>query len=333
MPSLEAEAHPASAIKHWLDGPASLTRLPGGRINDTWLAGDRHVLQRVNPRVFADPLAVMRNLSKVLAHDATLLVAPRPTRDGQDCVVDAGGGAWRLFPRIEGRSFDVLPGALFGRAAQAFGAFQARMAGFRGALAPVIPGFHDLDGYLAALDAAPAGAVRERKRVDALRDAFPPTAKANVIHGDCKVGNLLFHQDLDEVVAVIDLDTVMLGDSAWDFGDLVRSAFAGDEESESPPPIAKAGVDALARGFAAGLRNLDQPVDRYAAAPAYMSFMLAVRFLADHLEGDVYFRVAARGDNLRRASGQLALARQFMDARKMIGEALDWALKQGAASG
>lgn len=323
---------PARVLAHWLEEPEPAARHPVGRINDTWMVGDSHVLQRVNSRVFTRPQAVMRNLSRLLAYDDTLLIAPVPTRDGASFVLDERGDLWRLFPRRIARNLETLPRFLYGPAAEAYGALMARFTDFPHVLEPVIPGFHELDRCLAALDAAPRGANAERRVIDAMRDAFRPPRSGRVIHGDCKVSNLLFHPSRDQVVAIIDLDTVMVGDPAWDFGDLVRSAFSGTEESESAPVVSEVGLAALARGFAAGMGPLDN-VDRYAAAPAYMSLMLGVRFLTDHLSGDRYFRAAVHGDNLRRARGQLALAREFLAARAVLGAALDGALKRHATTG
>ena len=295
-----------------------------GRINDTWMVGERYVLQRLNSKVFVEPLAVTRNLAKVLDHDDASLVAPLETVDGEPFACDETGSVWRLFPRINGRNFQVLPDELFEVAGHAFGGFLARCAAFPGALEVVIRGFHDLNGYLAALDAAVGGAEEERRRIDRLRGLFPAPRVGRLIHGDCKVDNLLFHPCRAEVVAVIDLDTVMVGDPAWDFGDLVRSVFAGTEgDGEGAgAPLSRRRFERLVRGFVGAFGTVDD-IDRFATAPAYMSFMLAVRFLADHLGGDVYFKVTAHGDNLRRARSQLDLAESFMDARSMLLGVLD----------
>ena len=145
--------------------------------------------------------------------------------------------------------------------------------------------------------------------------------------GTARSTTCCFTQRVDDVVAIIDLDTVMVGDPAWDFGDLVRSAFAGTEESESPPALSASALAALASGFVSGMGTLDD-VARFSAAPAYMSFMLGVRFLVDHLSDDVYFKVSVHGDNLRRARGQLALARRFLDAGPTLTAALDRALRE-----
>ena len=312
-------------LAHWLDGAGVPVRHPVGRINDTWMVAETHVLQRLNSTVFTRPRAVMRNLAHVLAHDDRLLVAAVPTKTGASFVIDELGDLWRLFPRRLARNFEALPPTLYATAAAAYGGFLARFAAFTPPLEPVIDGFHDLEGYLAALDEAPAGADPEREAVDVLRHAFEPPRRSRVIHGDCKVNNLLFHPTRDDVVAIIDLDTVMVGDPAWDFGDLVRSAFSGTEESGRAPALSASGLVALASGFASGMGALDG-VARFSAAPAYMSFMLGVRFLVDHLCDDGYFKVSAHGDNLRRARGQLALARRFLDAGPTLTAALDQVL-------
>ena len=84
-------------LAHWLDGGEVPVRHPVGRINDTWMVAESHVLQRLNRAVFTRPEAVMRNLSRVLSHDDTLLLAPVPTRSGAPFVIDAQGDLWRLF--------------------------------------------------------------------------------------------------------------------------------------------------------------------------------------------------------------------------------------------
>ena len=315
---------PEHVLREWGCAGQPAVRHAVGRINDTWMVGKCNVLQRLNSKVFVEPLAVARNLAKVLDHDDSALVAPLETVDGKPFARDETGSVWRLFPRINGRNFEVLPDELFEVAGGAFGGFLARCAAFPGALEVVIRGFHDLNGYLGALDAAPGGTETERRRIDRLRGLFPAPRVGRLIHGDCKVNNLLFHPCRAEVVAVIDLDTVMVGDPAWDFGDLVRSVFAGTEGDGEGAAVALSRMrfERLVRGFANAFGAVDD-IDRFAMAPAYMSFMLGVRFLVDHLSGDVYFKVSVHGDNLRRARGQLDLAESFLNARPMLSGVLE----------
>ncbi len=267
-----------------------------------------------------------------------LLVAPLLTAARTTFATGPEGDIWRLFPRLPARAFQTLPDRLLEAAGEAFGGFLATFADFPEQLETVIDGFHDLNGYLAGLDAvvAKAGAktsakgrepLPELRAIEALRAVSRPGSARRVIHGDCKINNLLFHATEDVAVAVIDLDTLMIGDPAWDFGDLVRSAFAGGEEAKPPGEFSRLRLESLCRGFTRRFGALDDPA-RYAAAPAYMSYMLAVRFLLDHLAGDVYFKVSRRADNLLRARSQLALAGRFRDVQPMLQEILETCLER-----
>lgn len=321
---VDADAAAAMLRRHWPPLPPVVAPLGSGHINDTYSVGQvgdadasrRWVLQRLNGFVFPRPRAIMRNLAKAVAHDPTgLLVAPLPTAAGEPFAIDAAGDLWRLFAYVPGRCFQRLPPALAATAGHAFGSFLAAFRDFDGALEPAIDGFHDLPSYLAGLDHAPVtpDAAAARREVEALRGGFPPSVERQVIHGDCKVNNLLFHPDEDAVVAIVDLDTLMVGDPAWDFGDLARSVFIGAEEAAGPAEPSESVFERLCQGFVAACPQIDDPA-RYATAPAHMSFMLAVRFLTDHLTGDRYFKVGRRGDNLARALAQLDLARRCRDA-------------------
>ena len=314
MPLTDVE----EALAHWPQAPKTARPLAAGHINDTFIVGgQRYILQRLNRAVFQNPRAVMGNLAKVVAHEGgTLLPAPLPSKNGKPFAELPNGDVWRLFPWVPSRTFETLPDELLAAAGAAFGGFLQRFADFPHRLEPVIEGFHDLGHVLTRFDAAPrqAGIDAETARVDALRTAFTPGKATRVIHGDCKINNLLFHPAKPEVVAVIDLDTVMLGDPAWDFGDLVRSAFIGTEETAPAQTLSPRRFERLCQGFAQAYGadfGAGDDVARYATAPAYMSFMLAVRFLTDHMEGDRYFKVQRRGDNLRRAASQLDLAERF----------------------
>jgi Ser/Thr protein kinase RdoA (MazF antagonist) len=194
-----------------------------------------------------------------------------------------------------------------GAAGRAFGELQRVLADYPLPLAEPIPGFLRLPHYLEELDTTLQRVATDRATDAALEVVaarrtplgrlFP--GGGSVIHGDCKVDNLLFDA-VDAVVCILDLDTVMRGHWALDFGDLARSAAADGSRFR---------VDlfaAAARGF---LRSGAAPYDADALlmAPRHVALMLGVRFLTDHLRGDEYFKVTARGDNLRRAEEQFAL--------------------------
>ena len=301
--------NPDAVRGHWPEtrGLPALP-LPGGHVNRTFALGDRFVLQCINGRVFTNAEGVMRNLAKLIRHHPGI-VAPIPTRSGSPWATDDAGELWRLFPFVDARNFEELPEALFEAAGAAFGGFHAAVANFADDLEPVIDGFHHLPGYLDALWQAATGTSPE---LDYARErpAFRFPSVRAVIHGDCKVNNLMFHATEARVTHLIDLDTAMHGHPAWDFGDLVRSAASGSEEAGAEPNLSVPAFARVARGFAAGAGGILDPA-AFAAAPGHMSFMLGVRFLADHFRGDQYFRVGYQGQNLERARSQLAAARRF----------------------
>ncbi len=94
----------------------------------------------------------------------------------------------------------------------------------------------------------------------------------------------------------------------------MRSICTKLTHSGSVQELAIARIEKAVRGFFSefGIVGLsDKDVYAFAIAPAYMSFMLGVRFLSDHFAGDQYFDVFYPGENLERARGQLVLSEQF----------------------
>jgi hypothetical protein len=336
---------PPDVLSAW-DLRASRCRIVAageGNINTSLFVGIggrwRYLLQRLNARVFPDPIAIVQNQVRVISHLAArapgFVVPLERTRAGEWFHVDAQGGVWRLQPfREHSRSVASLagPGEAYA-AARAFGRFQALARDLPpDGIATAIPHFHDLGHQLAQFDACVARAparlehvAAECQFVAARRHLAACAGPSGIVHADCKVSNVLFDATSERAIAVVDLDTVMHGHRAWDFGDLVRSALSGNER-EAPSTISEPICRALAAGFVAGAGETiaAEPGFREALveAPLYMTFMLGMRFLLDHLEGDRYFRQREPGDNLRRARYQFALARSLEQARGMLARRL-----------
>ena len=316
---------PATVVRAGWFEARRISPLGEGLVNDTLLVEadrGRFVLQRVNAAVFPDPWGIVEKVGRVVAFLERRAPGrvPRlePTRDGTWGWRDEAGGVWRLWHYVEhARTLQSLENVAQARAAgQAFGELQSLLRALDSDVPDPIPGFLQLDHYLEELDAALQAAAnltadvdRWVAVVDQRRDlAAVFVARDRLIHGDCKVNNLLFRADEDAVARILDLDTVMWGHWAWDFGDLVRSA-AADGGEFSPQRFL-----ALVEGFlpAAGI---EADPDSLLLAPRYVALMLGVRFLTDHLRGDRYFRVTARGDNLQRAEEQFQLL-QRMEERE-----------------
>ena len=133
-----------------------------------------------------------------------------------------------------------------------------------------------------------------------------------MVHGDCKSNNVLFDKVDDQVKAIIDLDTVMPGHWAWDFGDFVRSLWFGRQVVDLE--LFRFSM----RGFLRGAPPRNYSPEEFVEAPLYVSFMLGVRFLTDHLQGDLYFKVSLHGDNLVRAYEQFVLFENCLSVRESL---------------
>ena len=321
MPELESVA-----TEFQLAAPLSSIRQFGdGHINDTYLvivlAGARAVLQRINQDVFPGAWDVAANVARVVAHlEAAGGGVPELIRTLKDEPAwrDAEGEVWRMFHYVEdARTLQQVENADQAReAGRAFGDFQRRLSDFpRAELHVAIPHFHDIDWYFTKFSSAATGdlsSISDDLAFVAERRHFADrrlTADDIVIHGDCKINNVLFDAEQDQVVAVIDLDTVMVGDRLWDFGDLVRSAAASAVEDAPTIDISLDLFRAIAEGFLAGSGWKPDGMERDAMvrAPRVMALMLGVRFLTDYLVGNQYFKVDDPEHNLRRARGQFRL--------------------------
>ncbi|MEZ7819110.1 MAG: thiamine kinase-like enzyme [Candidatus Azotimanducaceae bacterium] len=312
----------------WFDQVA-LAPLGNGHIHHTFLLTsaqhqEQFVLQRVSENVFPDPYLVQRQTQRVIEHllkDAEFSSRYRvpklqPSKTGEFHHV-AESGFWRLWQYLDNtlvlESFQNP--AQITLTAQAFADYQRTLINLPGEpLAETIEGFLQLDFYLQQFDKVSKKAPKDLMHfVARLRRQGQVFSKFDAhVHADCKVNNLLFNSQGVSVAAVIDLDTTMYGHWAWDFGDLMRSiAF-------SRGCVDLADYQNAAKGFLQGLRKpvTEQTVQEMVRVPEHIAGMLGLRFLTDHLMGDVYFRVSESGQNLVRAREQFALMQQFADQQQ-----------------
>lgn len=346
-PAAELASARRALAAGWLDGADAVpapVHLGEGHINATFLVDGpplgRGVLQRISPAVFPDPLLTACNVEAVLDWLAGRQFVPEliAAADGRRHWLDDAGGCWRLWRWVAGsETLGELPSVAHGEAAgRAFGGLQRALLGLAPPAVPSLPGFLDLDGYLEQWDdtlaetSMPAALADAARWVDGGRRRYAAVAaEERLIHGDCKLNNLLFARGRPQVLRVIDLDTVMWAPWVLDYGDLIRAAAAR-------PPAAGPGIDperftALTRGFLAGA-GVRASAEVLVEAPARICFILAVRFLTDHLQGDRYFRVKARGDNRRRAEAQFALLEAMARQRDTLLRLADAALSSPATA-
>ena len=324
-----------------------------GHINDTLRVivhtedGEkRYILQRVNSYVFPKPIQVIENIEKVTAYLRDIIAgeggdAQRETltlveaKDGKHYVIAEDGELWRMYLFIEGTKSVDLPDTteLFALSGRAFGRFQQQLGGFDASvLHETIVDFHNTPARYAQLQDAiarnDAGRLDEvgeeiafcrkyEREVHTLLDAMKAgEIPLRVTHNDTKLNNVLLDAESGEGVCVIDLDTVMPGLAAYDFGDSIRagaSTAAEDERDLSKVDISLEMFKAFAEGFLAeaGAALNEREKELLPMGAKLMTLECGMRFLADHLNGDKYFKVHRENHNLDRARTQFTLVRRM----------------------
>ena len=322
-------------------------RFGAGHINDTfavWSAdrSRRWIVQRINTDTFTDPAGLMENITGVTAYlrrqiearggDAgreTLNVIP--TRDGRSYYTDPDGGAWRAYVFVERTVClqKVENERDFYTVAETFGHFQKQLAGYPAAtLHETIARFHDTPNRYANFEKALAADVMGRAKEIGPEIAFIRAREADcrvlvdqlaagvlplrVTHNDTKLNNVLIDQATGKGICVIDLDTVMPGLSAYDFGDSIRfgaNDCAEDEPDQSKVHFSLHLYEVFARGYltAAGAAMDEAERRSLPWGARLMTLECGIRFLTDYLEGDHYFKISRPAQNLDRARTQFTL--------------------------
>ncbi len=306
----------------------------------------KYVNQRINHLVFREPELLMENIERVTRFARERITAAGgdparetltivPTRDGRTYHRTPEGTYWRMFNYIDGaRTYDRVEDVRHVYAAsKAFGRFQEMLASLPGGrLHETIPDFHHTrkryDAFLAAVEFDPAGRaagvkpeidfVRTREKdvglvVDGLSSGRIPE---RVTHNDTKLNNVMIDNRTGEGICVIDLDTVMPGSVLYDFGDSVRlgAATAAEDEQDLGQVGFDIGMfDRLAAGYLEAVRGFLVPAetDLLAFSAKLLTLECGIRFLTDHLKGDVYFKIHRPGHNLDRARTQFKMVAEM----------------------
>lgn len=322
-----------------IDGDVKgITAYGDGHINVTFLINTdqhRYILQKMNTDIFPDTVHLMRNIELVTAYlrsknQETLDIVP--TKDGASYIENEEvDGAWRIYKFIEGTiSYNLVPNAdVFRESGAAFGEFQNFLAGFDASqLTETIAHFHDTPSrfrdFKAALEADKMGRAETCKPeidfflahedqysriMDGLADGSVPL---RVTHNDTKLNNILFDKTTGEGLCVIDLDTVMPGLAANDFGDSIRfgaNHCAEDEADLSKVNFSMELFEIYTKGFLQAAGETFTPLEKQTLpwGAKLMTMECGMRFLADYLEGDHYFRINYETQNLNRARTQFKL--------------------------
>jgi Ser/Thr protein kinase RdoA (MazF antagonist) len=306
--------------------------------------GRRFVLQRLNTTVFPHPERVMGNIAALGNHlegrlaeepagpgrrwEVPRLIAPMGSAHHW---VQDGDDVWRLTTYIEGaQSLEtVATEAQAWQLGFGLGTFHRLLSDLPiEALADTLEGFHITPGYLAAYERALACSTAASCEELSFCQAFVAerTALAGVletakdqgvlrlrpIHGDPKVNNVMLDAASGAAIALVDLDTVKPGLIHYDIGDCCRSGCnpLGEETKDWREVRFDPGrCEAILAGYLSAARDSLTPDDINFLFDAIrlIAFELGLRFLTDHLEGNVYFKTRQAGQNLDRALVQFQL--------------------------
>ena len=320
--------------------------LGNGLINDTYKVeteGDSpdYVLQRINNAIFKDVDLLQSNLVAVTEHIRAKLVAAGeddierkvlrfvPLKGEDKTYYFDGTSYWRISVFIP-RAFvyDTVDPKYSEFAGEAFGKFEDYLSDIPRKLGESIPDFHNMELRARQLDEAvaedKAGRLREPEARAILEDLMQYKEQMclaerlyregklpkRICHCDTKVNNMMFDEN-GKVLCVIDLDTVMPSFVFSDFGDFLRTA--ANAVAEDDPAIEKVAFrkdifEAFARGYLRGARFLT-PIEKEHLPYGTLLFpyMQAVRFFADYINGDTYYKIKYPEHNLVRTRNQVAL--------------------------
>jgi len=307
------------------------------------------VMQRLNTSVFERPDLVMRNLVALGEHVQRRLASPPPELSGrrwevprvvpcrqQSHWVEHNGQFWRSISYIgAATTTDVIRGRDHAReVGYGLGMFHSLISDLpANDLADTLENFHVTPTYLnryddvlsgqaidpsdALLNQACAFVEARRVGIDVLESALARgELQHRPIHGDPKINNVMIDESTGQAVGLIDLDTVKPGLIHYDIGDCLRSCCnPAGEEAENPEEahFDIALCEAILGGYLKVARGFLSDWDLHYLPDCIrlIPLELGLRFLTDHLEGDVYFRSDAPGHNLRRAAVQFQLTKSI----------------------
>ena len=266
------------------------------------------------------------------------------TYDGEPYYVTPKGDYFRMYEFIEGaQTYEIVEEPIhFYNAAKAFAKFQQRLADFPAEkLHETIPFFHDTTvrfqqlkeaiandraGRLKDVQAEVEFALAREKDASVIVDAIKEgTVPLRVTHNDTKYNNIMIDDETGLGICVIDLDTVMPGSLLYDYGDSLR--FGTNPADEDEKDLSKVYCDLnlfemFTKGYMEELRDVMTPREKELMpfAAKLMTYECGIRFLADYLNGDTYFKVKRPEHNLDRCRTQFKLVKDMEEKEELMKE-------------
>jgi Ser/Thr protein kinase RdoA (MazF antagonist) len=330
----------------------SFAELASGHINDTYLIKTKEkpffVLQRINHGVFKDVPGLIENKVAVSHHIQEKLkdlskkkqkrrvLAFAKNNTGESYYKDEEKNYWNLMYFIDDSvTFEIVKSEEIAyEGGRLLGQFLTLTSDFDASkLVEVIPKFHDMPfrymQFEDALKIASEERLNKAKEQIKLVEDFKAemhiiqllkesgAIKTRVTHNDTKISNILFNTK-NKGLCVIDTDTVMPGIVHYDFGDAIRTICNTTAEDETNLDLVEFNIayyKAYTKGFLKKMKPFLSPLElEYLPLGAKtMIFIMALRFLTDYLNGDVYYKIKYPEHNFDRAKNQFKLIESFSE--------------------
>jgi hypothetical protein len=358
--SKEAYDLPAIIAQFKTEGTVGNIQSHGsGHIHDTFHVANNleqnpdYLLQRINHHIFKNVPLLMDNIYQVTVHlreklrnipgaepekEVLTLV---PTNQDQWFYLDEAGNYWRMYYFLKNtNSYDIVqtPQQAY-EGGKAFGRFQALLADLNvDRVHDTIPDFHNIQSRLqifrTAIQKDPVNRVKEvaaeiafvEERADAmstiLRLGKSGALPLRITHNDTKFNNVLLSQD-NKAQCVIDLDTVMPGYVAYDFGDAIRTTVntaAEDEKDLEKITVNMALLESFTQGFLEETKSFlsETEIESLALGVLLLPYIMGLRFLTDYIDGDNYYKIHFPEHNIQRSRAQLQLVKKLEEQYPQI---------------
>lgn len=325
-----------------------------GHINETYAVympgeeGDEpsYVLQRVNSNVFKDPDGVMENIFGITEYLRGVIraeggdpdretMAYIKTKTGCNYFEDSEGEPWRCSNFISNSVCyqQVEQPEQFYQSGESFGQFLKRLENYPAEnLHETIPDFHNTVKRFESFKVAVKRDLKnradsckkeisfvEQRQEDCgvlVRQQESGVLPLRVTHNDTKLNNILFDEKTDKGLCIIDLDTIMPGLAANDFGDSIRFGAATAKEDEKNLDLVHFDIELYemyVKGYLGETREVltDAEIQSLAWGARIITLECGIRFLTDYLQGDTYFKTEYPEHNLVRARTQFKLVEEM----------------------
>lgn len=338
--------------------PTSMTLIDIGHINKTYLVdydnNEKYILQYVNTNVFPNLAELMSNAERVTEYmrekENSTTIKFIPIKGTEEYIYNKN---WRMQKFIDNTKTYLATESLekLYEAGKAVGSFQNEVEGFEAeTLYEIIPMFHYTPNRVKQLQEALESKENKEKRSERFEKAKKEIefltdktriARTNMItdklekgeiplrvtHNDTKLSNILFDKDTDKAVCLVDFDTIMPGSIVYDFGEGIRSGITTakeDEQDTSKVKVDMSRFEAFTKGFLEKTKNIitKEEKEMLPLGAWMMTYENLIRFLADYLNGDIYFSVNPKIEdhNLVRVRAQMEILKQIeQNENKMKG--------------